>query len=124
MAFLNKITCNRIKVGVCFSEDVFFDDGENLFLGKMKPARTYHVTALERWAVPFLLCAGHEVDLTKEKVEPQPKKAKVEFESVNLGAFGLSTGDEYLSSPAASLDSADDVEELEEVEELGELEEL
>ncbi len=57
-----KIDCSRIKVGVVFSEPVYFDDGQNMFLAKNRPAKAYHVAALKRWKIPFLLTVGHEIN--------------------------------------------------------------
>lgn len=57
----NKISCDEIKVGVTFSAPVFFDDGENMFLAEGKSAKQYHVAALARWNIPYLLTYGHVV---------------------------------------------------------------
>ncbi len=59
---IQKLDCSRIKIGVVFSEPVYFDDGENMFLAKNSPAKAYHVAALKRWKIPFLLTAGHELN--------------------------------------------------------------
>ncbi len=130
MSLLNKINCNRIKEGVAFTDDVYFDDGENLFLVKNKAAKPYHVACLTRWNVPYLLSGGHETD-TARMATVGHKKDRVEFENVNLGDFGVTNDDEdeYLtSSPAqssfnsaTSTSSDDDIEELEELEELEEV---
>ncbi len=103
MNLMNKIACNRIKEGLSFTDDLYFDDGENLFLSKNKAVKPYHVYCLKRWAVPFLLSNGHEI-LPGEKTSfAGSKKDKVEFESVNLGDFGL---DDDSSSEVTSVTSA------------------
>lgn len=54
----NKIDCSTIKVGIMFNEPVFFHDGKNMFLGANKRAKPYHVAALKRWNIPYLLTSG------------------------------------------------------------------
>lgn len=58
---MNKIASEDIKRGMRFSAPVFFDDGKNMFLAKGKSAKAYHIAALERWAIPFVLTSGHEM---------------------------------------------------------------
>lgn len=58
---MNKIASEDIKRGMRFSAPVFFDDGKNMFLAEGKSAKSYHVAALQRWAVPFVLTSGHEM---------------------------------------------------------------
>ncbi len=86
---LTRLKCEEIKEGVVFSAPVFFDDGVNMFLAARQPAKQYHVTALVRWKVPFLVTAGH-------KVESSAKVSASEEEMVDLEEF----------------DSVDSVEEL------------
>lgn len=54
-----KIKSSEIKEGMRFSAPVFFDDGRNMFLAEGKAAKRYHITALKRWAIPYLLTYGH-----------------------------------------------------------------
>lgn len=75
---IQKLDCSRIKVGVVFSEPVYFDDGQNMFLAKNSPAKAYHVAALKRWKIPFLLTAGYEV-----KQENQNKNEKIYSKTEN-----------------------------------------
>ena len=109
MAISNKIKCDRIKEGVAFSEPVYFDDGENMFLAPYRPAKKYHLAAIKRWKVPFLITDGKEIDLEKYLAEQSakasktmnaaPKKAQSQMEEVSLSDF-------------------DELEELEELEEI------
>lgn len=69
----NKITCDEIKLGMRFSAPVFFDDGENMFLAEGKTAKPYHISALKRWSVPFLLTFGHVIDDT---IDSKDQKAE------------------------------------------------
>ncbi|MBO4320338.1 MAG: phosphohydrolase [Treponema sp.] len=87
---LSRINCNEITEGVSYSSPVFFDDGKNMFLASHQTAKKYHVKALSRWRVPFLVTAGHK--------EAQSQKTA--------------------ETPVAELENADDFLELEEVEEL------
>lgn len=108
MNLMNKIACNRIKEGLSFTDDLYFDDGENLFLSKNKAVKPYHVYCLKRWAVPFLLSNGHEILASEKSTFTAPKKDKVEFESVNLGDFGLDD-DSSSAVSAASVASSPSV---------------
>ncbi|MBQ9495183.1 MAG: phosphohydrolase [Treponema sp.] len=62
MATFEKIACESIKEGVRFSAPVFFDDGKNMFLAEGKAAKPYHIAAIKRWKLPFLLTYGHMLD--------------------------------------------------------------
>ena len=57
-----KIDCNQISIGVRFSAPVFFDDGINMFLAEGHSAKQYHVAALKRWNIPYLLTEGHKLE--------------------------------------------------------------
>lgn len=58
---MSKISVDTIKVGTCFSEPVFFEDGKNMFLPGKHPAEPYHIKVLKRWHIPFLLTNGVEL---------------------------------------------------------------
>ena len=92
---LSKISCSEITEGVSYSSPVFFDDGKNMFLAPHQTAKKYHVKALDRWKVPFLVTAGHK--------EARPQNQE----------------------PSRSVpESADDFTDVEEIEEVEELEDL
>jgi hypothetical protein len=59
MSSFIKIKSGEIKEGMRFSAPVFFDDGKNMFLAEGKAAKPYHIVALKRWAIPYLLTYGH-----------------------------------------------------------------
>lgn len=88
-----KIPCSAIKEGVRFSDAVFFDDGESMFLAPGKPAKAYHVDCLVRWKIPFLLCCGRMLGENEPFIPPSTE--------------------EELREPE-ELDALDEVEELEE----------
>ncbi len=106
---LQKIPCDSISLGAMFSEPVYFDDGENMFLAPYKTAKEYHLAVIKRWSVPFLLTAGHKMsveeiaELSQKQAEENAKK---EVES------------------AETVEELDEVEEIEEVDEVSDLEEL
>ncbi|WP_407400655.1 phosphohydrolase [Treponema sp.] len=52
------IHCSVIKPGVRFNAPVFFEDGQNMFLGANRPAKPFHISALKRWNIPFLVTEG------------------------------------------------------------------
>jgi len=63
---MNKIDCSKIVLGACFSEPVYFDDGKNMFLSAGHPAKNYHLAAIKRWNVPYLLSDGKLLEVSKE----------------------------------------------------------
>ena len=75
-----------------FSAPVFFDDGENMFLAENKPVLQYHIDALKKWNIPFVLTYGIEI------------------------LDGQNVSDELEEIDA--VENLDDLEELGEVEEL------
>ncbi|MCR4823051.1 MAG: phosphohydrolase [Treponema sp.] len=58
-AKFNRIDCKELKLGMRFSAPVFFDDGENMFLGEEKSIKNYHMDAIQRWKIDHLLTYGH-----------------------------------------------------------------
>lgn len=56
-----KIPLSEIQLGTRFSAPVFFDDGKNMFLAESKTVKKYHIEALKRWKIPFLLSFGHKI---------------------------------------------------------------
>lgn len=56
-----KVNCSDIKLGIRYSAPVFFDDGSNMFLAEGKTVKQYHIDALKRWAIPFLLTYGRAI---------------------------------------------------------------
>ena len=54
-----KIDCKEIKLGMRFSAPVFFDDGESMFLAEEKSIKPYHIDAIQRWNIEYLLTYGH-----------------------------------------------------------------
>jgi len=90
-----KIDCSEIKLGMRFSSPVFFDDGKNMFLAEGRTVKPYHVAALKRWSIPFLLTYGHEVN--------------------NIGVVPAKKGMFY-SSNGKIEDNVEDLEPIEEAE--------
>lgn len=95
---LKKLPCSDIVVGVRFSEPVFFDDGDSMFLAPGKPAKEYHVESIARWKIPYLLCAGRALAKDEPYVPPAVEEELEEVEELD------------------ELDELDEVEELEECE--------
>ena len=92
MKQLQKIKRDNIVLGMKFSAPVFFDDGENMFLAENKPVLQYHIDALKKWNIPFVLTYGIEI------------------------LDGQNVSDELEEIDA--VENLDDLEELGEVEEL------
>ncbi|MBO6219235.1 MULTISPECIES: phosphohydrolase [unclassified Treponema] len=67
----NKIDCKELRLGMRFSAPVFFDDGENMFLGEEKAIKNYHIDAIQRWNIEYLLTYGHLVNDGKNQETPE-----------------------------------------------------
>ncbi|MCR5614388.1 phosphohydrolase [Treponema sp.] len=104
MPNMQKVACSDIKLGMCFTMPVFFDDGKNMFLAKRRPVKNYHLKALSQWNIPFLLTAGSVVT---------DSTAAMEKSFVGFAKAGTIADDDI-----AELEEVDDVEELEELEEI------
>lgn len=66
MSDFAKVNVKDIKEGMRFSAPVFFEDGKNMFLAEGKTIKTYHVAAIKRWNIPYLLTFGHEITLNSK----------------------------------------------------------
>jgi hypothetical protein len=66
MTGFKKILSHDLKAGMRFSAPIFFDDGENMFLAEGKPVKQYHLMALMRWSVPFLLTYGSLLSIASQ----------------------------------------------------------
>ena len=62
MQQFSKVDVSQIKLGIRFTAPVFFDDGKNMFLAEGKTAKNYHIQALKRWKIPFLLTFGKVIN--------------------------------------------------------------
>ena len=76
---MTKVDCSHIVPGVRFSQPVFFDDGQNMFLCANHPAKNYHVAALKRWAIPYLLTDGKILSGLESKAAAVSVKKADEF---------------------------------------------
>lgn len=94
-----KIDGRELKLGMKFSAPVFFDDGENMFLAEEKTIKQYHIQAVSRWKIPYLLTFGRILDGSESD----------KFDDLE---------------ELEELDNWEEVEEVEEVEEAEELEEV
>ena len=92
-----RIESSDIKDGMRFFAPVFFDDGKNMLLAEGKTVKSYHIAALKRWAIPFLLTYGREIK-----------------DSAPVAAVPVPT----VVSAVPTVQDAEDVEELEELEEV------
>ena len=69
-----KISCSEIQEGVAFAAPVYFDDGENMFLGARRPVKKYHIDALKRWNIPFLMASGIKLRLSAREPSGEKKE--------------------------------------------------
>lgn len=70
---MNKIKSSDLKLGMCFSSPVFFDDGINMFLAEKNPITQFHLSALENWKIPYVITYGTLVQKAKM---PEPEEIK------------------------------------------------
>ena len=59
---LRRIEVTDIELNMIFSAPVFFEDGKNMFLAEGKAVKAYHLAALKKWKVPFLLTSGKAIE--------------------------------------------------------------
>lgn len=69
MPEMKRIEVSQIKIGTCFSEPVFFEDGQNMFLSDNKRATQVHLDVIKNWNVPYLLTEGEEIPEPRVKTE-------------------------------------------------------
>ncbi len=69
MKEFNKIRSSSLQIGKRFTAPVFFDDGENMFLGERKYITQFHLDTLKRWKIPYVLTYGTVMDDDEEVVE-------------------------------------------------------
>ena len=88
---LHKINVNEIKLNNFYSAPVFFDDGKCMFLANGKSVKPYHIAALKRWNIPFLMTAGHLVEQSEGRniermagFDRMRKQQQDAFEEVDL----------------------------------------
>ena len=89
----SRVEVGDIKLGIRFSAPVFFEDGENMFLSAKNPVKKYHLEALKRWKIPFLLTEGYVLS-DKEISNIASEKSKAEslnnkMEEVDASFFGI-----------------------------------
>ena len=108
MATLRRIELADVKLNIMFSAPVFFEDGKNMFLAAGKAVKQYHLAALKKWNVPFLLTSGNAV----EQGEGSNIERMAGFDKKRLAEAG------------GALADSEDIEELEEIEDAEPLEEI
>ena len=54
MANFKKIKTTDLVVGSIFTESIYFDDGENLFLPLGKELKEQDIDVLVKWNIPFV----------------------------------------------------------------------
>lgn len=97
---MERIEISAIKPGIRFSKPVYFDDGKNMFIESGITVKPYHMSALVRWRIPFLLSDGHI--MTQDEELPS----------------------EEIENSVEELNSVDDFEEIEGIEDAEDIEEL
>ena len=67
---MDRIEISSIKPGIRFSKPVFFDDGKNMFIESGISIKPYHLAALTKWHIPYLLSDGR-IMTENEKVQEE-----------------------------------------------------
>lgn len=70
---LRQIRVEDLQEGMMFSEPLFFDDGKNRVLGKMRPLSLRELTVLWQWDVPFVMTAGETIKRERLNKSFNPK---------------------------------------------------
>lgn len=58
---MQTIKKESLKKGMKFSAPVFFDDGKYMFLAEHKPVAQFHLNAMSRWKIPYVITHGKEI---------------------------------------------------------------
>ena len=61
---MQTIKKESLKKGMKFSAPVFFDDGKYMFLAEHKPVAQFHLNAMSRWKIPYVITHGKVADKT------------------------------------------------------------
>jgi len=75
---MERIEVSTIETGIRFSKPVYFDDGKNMFIESGITVKPYHLNALAKWRIPFLLSDGHIMAEDEELIEEPEELADAE----------------------------------------------
>ncbi len=76
---MNRIKSSDIKLGMCFSSPVFFDDGINMFLAEKKPVTQFHLSAIKDWKIPYVITYGKILkDEKNQEIDEDNKLSSLE----------------------------------------------
>ncbi len=101
MGMMKKINASDAKLNMLFSAPVYFEDGKNMFLAEGRTVKPYHLAAIKRWNIKYLLTSG-------QAIEPS--------EGVNIERMaGFDKQKLAAAKNASSSEAASDIEELEEL---------
>lgn len=105
---MEKIEISTVKPGIRFSKPVFFDDGKNMFIESGITVKPYHMAALTKWHIPFLLSDGHIME-PDEELEEEIEECPEVLEDLDD------------IEPAEELESSDLLDEIDGIEVIEEL---
>lgn len=73
------INTSDLRVGSSFSEPLFFDDGQYMFLARFMPLSQQLLDSLHEWKIPFVLTCGLEIlkPLDEDEFEEIPELESV-----------------------------------------------
>lgn len=69
MANFKKIKTTDLVVGSIFTESIYFDDGENLFLPSGKELKEQDIDVLVKWNISFVLTSPNCIAIPGENFE-------------------------------------------------------
>ncbi len=78
---MERIDISSIKPGIRFSKPVFFDDGKYMFIESGISIKPYHLAALSKWRIPFLLSDGH-ILAENEEIDEDSEQLLEDLDSV------------------------------------------
>ncbi|MCR5605515.1 MAG: hypothetical protein K6F69_01690 [Treponema sp.] len=119
---LRKIDCKDLRLGMRYSAPVFFEDGKNMFLAPGKEVKPYHLFAIKRWNINFLITTGDV--LPDDSVSAKSYDDPLVKNYGNLDALDEEDDVSDLEELEEVNDSDDVIEELESVDDTDSIEEL
>ena len=102
---MRKIGASELKLNMMFSAPVFFEDGKYMFLAEGKSIKPYHLEALKKWNIQYVLTDGN--------IEEQGEGSNIE-RMAGFDKKRLNRADAGLE-PVKSEETGVTLEELEEI---------
>ncbi len=104
---MKRIKNSDIKLGMCFSSPVFFDDGINMFLAERKPITSFHLSAIENWKIPYVITYGNLIENEeKSQISESANQEITEKQNTSLEKVWTSNKLQVIAENLSQIDKA------------------